>query len=244
MGGPQKVFHYGVCTMKRQLRVLALPALALACLLCVTEQSFAQRGGRGGGGGRGSVGRGSVGRGGGYGGGYGGYGYGGYGGFGLGLGVGYGLGYGGGYYGGGYAYPDYSGSYVSPYTTGGYGYSDPGYAGAGVNSASYQSFYPQNSAGQNTATNIHVRVPQSAQVLFDDTPTTQTGADRIFTTGPLDPSKRYSYQITARWTENGQERSETRNVSIIPGQSVGVDFMRPAAPQKLQQQPRTTPEIR
>jgi uncharacterized protein (TIGR03000 family) len=235
--------------MKRQLRILAFPALALACLLCVTEQSYAQRGRGGrGGGGRAYAGRGYSG--------YGGRGYygGGWGGVGIGIGLGYpyyggyygGYSpyYGGSYYGTGYSYPYYSDSYVSPYNSGGYVYSDPGYTDGGVSSASYQSFYPQNAAGQSTAGNIRVHVPPTAQLLFDDSPTTQTGSDRMFTTGALDPSKRYSYQITARWTENGQERHEMRNVPIIPGQTANVDFTRPAPPQQLQQPPRRSTEIR
>jgi uncharacterized protein (TIGR03000 family) len=148
-------------------------------------------------------------------------------GYGPGIGIGIG-GYGGGYYGGGY-YSPYN-SYSSPYYSNGYAYSVPAYAD-GANPGSYQSFYPSSSAvqqGLDTATNIHVRVPASAQVMFDGTQTTQTGTDRMFTTGPLDPTKNYSYQITANWTENGNERRESRTVRIIPGQSVDVDFMRAA----------------
>jgi uncharacterized protein (TIGR03000 family) len=232
-----------VVFMKRQLRLLALPALALACLLCVTEASYAQRGGRGGGG-----------RGGysGYRGGYGGYrgGYygGGYYGPSIGIGIGLGSPYYGGYYGrgyGGYSPYYYGSGYYVPYSSNGYVYSDPGYTD-GVSSASYQSLYPPGAAvqqGQSTAANIHVRVPPNAQVMFDDTPTTQTGADRMFTTGPLDPSRQYSYQITARWNENGQERRETRTARVIPGRTVDVDFMSPPPPQQLQQ-PRNSTEIR
>jgi uncharacterized protein (TIGR03000 family) len=257
--------------MKRQFWLLALPALALACMLCVTEPSYAQRRGGRGGGGRGSSGGSGNGYGGyygGYGNGYGGYGngYGGYGngyglgGYGLGgygyggggllgggllggglLGGGYGRGYGGSGYGSGYGYSPYN-SYGSGYYGSGYATPGMGYSG-GIATTGYQSLYPP-SGSQGTSANIYVHVPANAQVLFDGTPTVQTGTDRVFTTGSLDPAKHYAYQITATWTENGNQRREVREARIIPGQATHVDFMSPAPPQQLQQQPKTSTDIR
>jgi uncharacterized protein (TIGR03000 family) len=216
-------FQWRDLLMKRYM-ILALPAIALACMLCLPDASFAQgRGGRGGGGG---------GRGGSWGGGrgyYGGsgisigigaypYGYGGYGGYGYG---GYGRGYYAPYYGNSY--------YSSPYVYGD-SYATPAYS-AGVISAGYQSSYPPTGAVQNAAdasrAMVRVRVPANAQVFFDDTPTSQTGSDRTFMTGPLEQGT-YSYTISARWTENGNEKRENRTVRIIPGQTAQVDFMTPA----------------
>jgi uncharacterized protein (TIGR03000 family) len=74
---------------------------------------------------------------------------------------------------------------------------------------------------------IHVRVPENAQVFFDDTPTTQTGRDRMFATAPLDSGKNYTYTISARWTENGQERRDSRTVRLNLGGTVDVDFTAP-----------------
>jgi uncharacterized protein (TIGR03000 family) len=263
MARAQQIFTKEVALMKRQFWLLALPALALACMLCVTEPSYAQRrgGGRGYSGGRGyygGYGNGYGGYGNGYGGYYGGYGNG-YGGYGLGgygygggllggglLGVGYGRGYGGygGYgYGSGYGYSPYN-SYGSGYYGSGYATPGLGYSG-GVNTIGYQSLYPPTGGpGQGTTANIYVHVPATAQVLFDGTPTVQTGTDRVFTTGSLDPTKHYAYQITATWTENGNQRREVREARIIPGQATTVDFMSPAPPQQLQQQPKTSTDIR
>jgi uncharacterized protein (TIGR03000 family) len=197
----------------RRYMFLALPALALALLLSLPESSFAQR--RGGGGYRGGGWNGSGWNGGGW---YGGYG--GYRGPSINIGVG-GYGYGRGnyapYYGGGWY------SYSSPY----YVDSAPVY-GDGVISSGYQSFYPPTGAIQNSTDAsralVRVRVPANAQVFFDDSPTTQTGPARTFMTGPLEPGT-YSYNISARWMENGQERRENRSVRVTPGQTADVDFM-------------------
>jgi len=200
--------------MKR-LVLLALPALTLACLLILPEPSFAQRGGGGGRGGAG-MGRGYGGRGYGYGGrGYGGYGGYGYGGFypGFGLGIGY-----GGWDGGYYSSPGY---YSQPYA-----YSAPA---SGYPAAGYQSLYPPSGTTQPSTMPgyVHIRVPADAKVFFDDTPTTETGPDRMFVTPPLDPNQNYSYEISARWMDNGQERKQTRTVRPMPGQTVDVNFMSP-----------------
>jgi uncharacterized protein (TIGR03000 family) len=205
----------------RRYMFLALPALALALLLSLPESSFAQR--RGGGGGY---------RGGGYnGGGW----YGGRSGINIGIGAYPGYGYGGYGYGRGWYSPYYGGSY--------YGYDNSYYAPSYVDATiapSYQSFYPPTGAVQNSTdasrAMVHVRVPANAQVFFDDSPTTQTGPDRTFMTGPLEQGT-YSYNISARWMENGKERRENRAVRVVPGQTAEVDFMNSApvpTPQRIQ----------
>jgi len=236
--------------MRRKLLFLALPALALTCLLAIPESSYAQRYGFGGGRGGGWGGGWGGGRGIGVGNGYYGSGYGnGY--YGSGYGNGYygnrGWGsqgyYGSNYYGSGYNYSPYYGSGYS-YTPG-YTYSQPyygdsvvqGYAGTPTTSA-YQSFYPPNSnqaPDQNRAT-IRVQVPAGAQVMFNGTQTTQSGPQRVFMTPPLNPGEGYSYEIAASWNENGQPKSQTRTVRFQAGQSVDVDFMQ-AQNQQFQGQP-------
>jgi len=131
------------------------------------------------------------------------------------------------YYGGAY--------YTNPQP---YNYSSPasynsGYP-TGVQASGYQSYqssYPPTAQTTGAPDNskrtvIHVHVPVDAQVLFDDTPTRQTGTERHFMTPPLDKSD-YSYQVTARWMDNGKERRETRTVRVIPGQTVNLDLTRP-----------------
>jgi uncharacterized protein (TIGR03000 family) len=179
----------------------------------------------------------------GYGGyGYGGYGYGGYGYGGLGYGYGYphyGYGYGnyslyrpfgyGGYgygiygYGGPGSYGNYAPAYVTPYYGSlSYGPSDYAYS---PQTAVYQSLYPSN---VNQPTNNHafikVAVPPDAEVFFDGSPTQQRGPNREFQTPPLDPSRTFTYQIRATWTQNGQKMDQTRTVSVQANRTATVDF--------------------
>jgi len=74
---------------------------------------------------------------------------------------------------------------------------------------------------------IDMRVPANAQVYFDNTLMAQTGIDRTFVTPPLDRNRKYSFQITARWMENGKEREVIRTVPVVPGRSVQMDLTTP-----------------
>ncbi len=72
---------------------------------------------------------------------------------------------------------------------------------------------------------VHVLLPESdARVYFDDSPTTETGTDRVFTTPALDPAKSYTYTIRATWTTDGQPVSRSKEVKIQPGKDTTVDF--------------------
>lgn len=73
---------------------------------------------------------------------------------------------------------------------------------------------------------IRIHVPADAQVLFDGSPTSQSGSERRFTSPALDPGQIYSYRVTARWREDGRERTETRTVRLLAGQTVEVNFLR------------------
>jgi uncharacterized protein (TIGR03000 family) len=205
--------------MKRILASLALPALALSLLLSLPGDSY------------------------GWGYRYGGWGHH-YGGWGHYYG-GWGHHYGGWghYYGGwwpryyaGWGYPRYSwGGYYAPsyysawpyYSAGPYYYSYSAplytdYYAAWPNAVVPSTGIPA-STGMERAY-VHVRVPADAQVFFDNTPMTEKGVDRRFVTPPLDTSRNYSYQIKAKWTENGNPVEDTRTVQLIPGRSVDVDF--------------------
>jgi uncharacterized protein (TIGR03000 family) len=72
---------------------------------------------------------------------------------------------------------------------------------------------------------VHVLLPESdARVYFDDSATTETGADRVYTTPALDPAKSYTYTIRATWTTDGQPVSRSKEVKIQPGKDTTVDF--------------------
>jgi uncharacterized protein (TIGR03000 family) len=210
--------------MSRRRTLFALSAVACALLL-LPDVSSAQLFGRGGrmyGGGWGNYGN------------WGGYsGYGGY----------YNPGYMGTY---GWSQPMYGSPYYG--TLGGNTYVSPGfyasqqpynYSSPIFNGTVYpnnmasstQSLYPpdgrtmQGGMTDNTRAYIDVHVPPNAQVLFDNSPTQQRGQERRFVTPPLDPNSHYTYNVTAKWMENGQERRENKTVRLTPGQTSEVNFL-------------------
>jgi len=190
------------------------------------------RGYNGGGyyGGRGYYGRGYYGRG------YGGYGYGypfyGLGGFGLGYGLGgYGLGgYGYGGNGYGYGYPGYSSGYYDPsYYDNYYDNPPPYYDNTPPNYGNAPSY---NRAPAAQPARVTVNVPPDAELSFNGTRTQQAGSVRQFVTPPLQPGS-YQYDISATWMENGQRQTQTRQVTVHPGDDLNVTFtprMAPAQP--------------
>jgi uncharacterized protein (TIGR03000 family) len=174
-------------------------------------------------------------------------------GFGVSVGNPYGYGYNpyyGSYYGSYPYYGSYYGRYpVSPYWTTGYSspwygstyytsptyYSSPGMYGSGyvtstgtapatgTGTMGTQSFYPPNTQG-NTAL-IDVQVPANAQIWFDGESTSQTGTERAFRSPPLEQGQNYSYEVKARWTEDGKDIERTRKVRVRAGERVNVNFM-------------------
>lgn len=70
-----------------------------------------------------------------------------------------------------------------------------------------------------------VDVPDNAEVWFSGEPTRQRGTRREFVSPPLNPDRRYAYEITARWTQDGQDKHEVRKVTFSAGDWVAVDFI-------------------
>jgi uncharacterized protein (TIGR03000 family) len=191
------------------------------------------RGGGGGGGGRGGFG------GGGYGGGYGrgGYGYGG-GGF-----------YGGGFYGGGLFYGDYSTGggypgYFAPYAYPSYPapayftYPDSGVPYSAPRTSSYPPiapaasyYYPSAPAAiPSTSASVHVVLPDpQAKVVFDGHATTSTGSERFYHTPELAKGGTYRYVLRVTWMQDGQPVTQEKTVSVTPGQTTDVVFIRTAS---------------
>jgi uncharacterized protein (TIGR03000 family) len=81
----------------------------------------------------------------------------------------------------------------------------------------------------NTA-NVTVNVPADAQVWFDDNATTSTGGVRQYVSPPLTPGKGYTYEVRARWIDNGKEVTQTQQVEVRAGANVRVTFPAPAKP--------------
>src|SRR5262245_44989007 len=73
---------------------------------------------------------------------------------------------------------------------------------------------------------IEVRLPASAELFFDDAPTTQRGGVRLFATPLLESGYKYSYQLTARWqTPEGKEHKESRQIIVRAGERTTVDLL-------------------
>jgi uncharacterized protein (TIGR03000 family) len=146
-----------------------------------------------------------------------------------------------GYYPYDYGYSPYYGSYSDyyPYT---YGSdwsspsSDSGYYGSyGDATPSYLDSAVSVNAQPDTRAQITVSAPADAEIWFNDTKTTLTGttltgAVREYQSPPLTPGIRYTYEVRARWNENGHEVTQTQQVEVTAGAQVIVNF--PVQPTK------------
>jgi uncharacterized protein (TIGR03000 family) len=117
-------------------------------------------------------------------------------------------------------------------------YSD-GYSPNGTSTGSYAAYHspvviPDTAPVQsdNTA-HVTVNVPADAEVWFEGTKTTSTGSVREYESPPLTQGNRYTYEIRARWHENGREVNQTQQVEVTAGAHVNVDF--PLPPKTVRQ---------
>jgi uncharacterized protein (TIGR03000 family) len=165
---------------------------------------------------------------------------------------GYGWGGSGSWY-GAYPYYPYSyGSYYPSYDLNDYsGYSTPydsGYGGYLNNDFTVTpapAYGPPATAGQNrapTTATVEVRVPESqANVTFDGHETMTRGTERTYQTPALTPGKKYVYDVTATWTENGRLIKQDRKVYVAAGSLAVIDFAgaAPAATSSATKAPTT-----
>jgi uncharacterized protein (TIGR03000 family) len=102
----------------------------------------------------------------------------------------------------------------------------PGVAAAPADSSRESGYYaPQ--APDNTA-RLRILVPDNAKVWVGGQETGQTGSEREFGSPPLTPDKAYTYEVKARWMENGEPVEQTRKVRVHANQTTTVDFGRMA----------------
>ncbi len=74
-----------------------------------------------------------------------------------------------------------------------------------------------------------VRLPnEAADLWIEQTATKLRGVERTFESPPLEAGKQYKYEFVAKWTENGVEKAESRSVTATAGQTVSIDFTKPA----------------
>jgi uncharacterized protein (TIGR03000 family) len=71
---------------------------------------------------------------------------------------------------------------------------------------------------------INLRVPANAEVSFDGNKTSQSGGFRSFVTPALERGTEYSYEIRARWMNDGKPVEQTRKVNFRAGDRLTLDF--------------------
>jgi uncharacterized protein (TIGR03000 family) len=132
-----------------------------------------------------------------------------------------------GYYG---AWP-YSYGYSYPYSYDPYSYGslspsyDSGYYDSyGDLTSPYPDSYSPAPAQPDTSARVTVSVPADAEVWFEGSKRPATGSVREYQSPPLTPGVRYTYDIRARWNENGKEVTQTQQVEVAAGTHVNVHF--------------------
>ena len=70
---------------------------------------------------------------------------------------------------------------------------------------------------------IVVKVPQDAELWFDDTRTAQRGSYREFRTPALPADA--SYRLRVRWVVKGVELTRVESVRVAPGGALTVNFL-------------------
>lgn len=74
---------------------------------------------------------------------------------------------------------------------------------------------------------ITIRVPENADIWFNGEKTVQKGTFRDFVSPQL-PEGKYSYEIKARWMENGREVTLIRKLEVIPGDLIMTNMTHPS----------------
>jgi uncharacterized protein (TIGR03000 family) len=59
---------------------------------------------------------------------------------------------------------------------------------------------------------------------FEGRATTRTGAERDFVSPELTPGTSYTWEVKARWVQDGRDVEQTRQVVVRPNETVTVEF--------------------
>jgi uncharacterized protein (TIGR03000 family) len=144
---------------------------------------------------------------------------------------------------GGWSYPSYTwGNYYTypNYATNSYYSSAPpatSYYGPG-----YSYGTPPAAETRDNAL-LNVRLPDAnAELWVEGKLTQQRGTNREFSSPPLTPGKNYTYEVRARWTENGKQVERTRTVPVRANATATVDFTAPANNSRVDEIDKGRPE--
>jgi uncharacterized protein (TIGR03000 family) len=81
-----------------------------------------------------------------------------------------------------------------------------------------------------TAALFQVRVPPDAEVWFSGEKTVKQGGFRTYVTPVLPADRAVTYEVRARWSQDGKVVDRTQPVTFHSGDRVTVDFLSRAAP--------------
>jgi uncharacterized protein (TIGR03000 family) len=70
-------------------------------------------------------------------------------------------------------------------------------------------------------------VPADAEIWFGDVKTAQTGTVRQFVSPAVAAGHEYTYEVRARWMEQGQDMMQTRRITVHAGDQVSIAFPLP-----------------
>ena len=95
-------------------------------------------------------------------------------------------------------------------------------------------FAPESLAapGREMPVYLEVLVPPAAEIIIEGAKTTQTGSRRLFVSPPLKSGQNYTYELKAKWTENGKEMNPSRKVPVRAGERKVVDLTRELMPER------------
>jgi uncharacterized protein (TIGR03000 family) len=70
-------------------------------------------------------------------------------------------------------------------------------------------------------------MPEDAELWFNGTTTSQKGRQRVFVSPSLTPGKHYTYEIKARWMQDGKAVEQVRTAQVQANAWQQIDFIKP-----------------
>jgi uncharacterized protein (TIGR03000 family) len=81
--------------------------------------------------------------------------------------------------------------------------------------------------GTDNKAHIWLKVPENAEVWVNGVKTRQTGETRYFFSPPLEPGKKYSYQMRVLWKKDGKPVEETQRLLVQAGATIRREITAP-----------------
>jgi len=79
-------------------------------------------------------------------------------------------------------------------------------------------------SGTDNKAHIWLKVPENAEVWVNGVKTKQAGESRYFFSPPLEPGKKYSYQMRVLWKKDGKPVEETQRILVQAGATIRHDL--------------------